>query len=236
MLPFTVVIPAYNESDKIESTVLRVKQTGLTEDIVVIDDGSSDDTKERAERAGAKVISLGRVYGVGAALRAGFHSVKSRASVIVVMAGNNKDEPKEIPKLLEALQQGADFVQGSRYLVGGRAQGGMPIYRRVATRIHPILFSFFVGKKVTESTNGFRAFRTALLEDPRIDLNQKWLDHYELEPYFLFKVITLGYSHTEVPVTKTYPPRGQTYTKMRPFSGWWSLLRPIFILGLRLRR
>jgi len=96
-------------------------------------------------------------------------------------------------------------------------------------------FQRLVAKRVTESTNGFRAFRTALLRDPRIDWRQPWLDRYELEPYLLLKTIRLGYRHTEVPVTKIYPPREIGYTKMRPFVDWWSIIRPIVYVGLGLR-
>jgi dolichol-phosphate mannosyltransferase len=101
----------------------------------------------------------------------------------------------------------------------------------IATRfVHPLLFSLATGRLVTETTNGFRAFRTTILRDPRINWRQDWLDKYELEPYLLFKVIDLGYRHREVPVTKIYPPHALGYTKMKPFSGWWSILRPVFYL------
>jgi dolichol-phosphate mannosyltransferase len=102
--------------------------------------------------------------------------------------------------------------------------------------IHPWVASLVAGKRVTDSTNGFRAFRTTLLRDPRIAWRQKWLDRYELEPYLLLKAITLGYRHVEVPVTKIYPDHQQGYTKMRPFVDWWSILRPIVYLGLGLRK
>ena len=154
---------------------------------------------------------------------------------IVICAGNNKDAPEEIPRLLDPLADGADFVQGSRYLPGAQT-GGMPVYRRLATRLHPVLFSLAARRRVSESTNGFRAFRTGLLDDPRIDLDQRWLDGYELEPYLLFKTIRLGFRTAEVPVTKVYPPKAVGYTKMRPVTGWWEMLRPILWLGLGLRR
>ena len=113
--------------------------------------------------------------------------------------------------------------------------GAMPIYRRFATRLHPALFWVITGKRVSESTNGFRAFRTSILRDERIHWRDKWLDKYELEPYLLFKAIKLGYRHTEVPVTKIYPPKRLGYTKMKAITGWWSILRPLVYLGLRLK-
>jgi dolichol-phosphate mannosyltransferase len=113
----------------------------------------------------------------------------------------------------------------------------MPFYRRLATRyMHPLLFSLLVGRRFTDTTNGFRAIRLSALADPRIDLDQRWLDQYELEPYVFYKMITLGYRVTEVPVTKIYPPHELGYTKMKPITGWWSILRPLVLLGLRLKR
>ena len=70
----------------------------------------------------------------------------------------------------------------------------------------------------------------------RIDINQIWLDKYELEPYLFYKAITLGHKVTEVPVTKIYPPKEEGYTKMKPFSGWWSILRPLVYLALRIKK
>ena len=113
----------------------------------------------------------------------------------------------------------------------------MPLYRVLATKyVHPFLFSLITGMKITDSTNGFRGMRTSILFDPRIDLNQSWLDKYELEPYLFFKAIQLGYKVKEVPVTKIYPSKEEGYSKMKPFSGWWSILRPIVFLGLRIKQ
>jgi dolichol-phosphate mannosyltransferase len=96
--------------------------------------------------------------------------------------------------------------------------------------------SRFTGERLTESTNGFRAFRLELLGDQRINLQQRWLDSYGLEVYLLWKVLKLGYRYAEVPCTKIYPPKSMGYTKMKPIVGWWSILRPIFLLGLGLRQ
>lgn len=110
------------------------------------------------------------------------------------------------------------------------------MYRRLATRLHPWLVSVLTGKRITESTNGFRAIRLSILNDPRIRLNQPWLDTYGLEVYLLWKALTLNYRHCEVPCTKTYPERRKEYTKMKPIVDWWSILRPVFLLGFGLRR
>src|SRR5262249_14916379 len=100
----------------------------------------------------------------------------------------------------------------------------------------PLLFSLAARRRVTESTNGFRAVHRRILTDGRIDLAQAWLDEYELEPYLYLRTIRLGYRTAEVPVTKIYPPRHLGQTKMKPFSGWWSILRPLVYVGLGLRQ
>jgi dolichol-phosphate mannosyltransferase len=233
-LKVVLIAPVLDEEKKIGEVVRRAPRD-IVDEVLVVDDGSKDSSPDVARSLGATVLPMGRVVGVGAALLAGFQWAKDRGfDVIVVIAGNNKDAPEEIPRLLDPIAAGADFVQGSRYLAGGRT-GGMPAYRHFATRLHPLLFSLSVGKRVSESTNGFRAFRTKLLDDPRIRLEQDWLQAYELEPYLYWKTIRLGYKTAEVPVTKIYPPKAMGYTKMKPITGWWSMLRPIVLLGLRLR-
>lgn len=231
------IIPAYNEQAKIGRVVERIDR-GVVDEVLVVDDGSTDVTASVALRHGAGVLSLGRVCGVGAALRAGLECARARRfDVAVILAGNNKDEPGEIPRLLDRVcDDGADFVVGSRYLPGGSAAGDMPLYRRWATRLHPWLMSRFAGRTLTESTNGFRAIRLSLLSDPRIRMNQRWLDGYGLEVYLLWKALHLGCHHAEVPCTKTYPRRRLGFTKMTPVIGWWSILRPVFLLGFGLRR
>jgi dolichol-phosphate mannosyltransferase len=227
---------AYNESTKIQTTVSRIL-SAVDQDVLVMDDGSSDGSMAPIRHTRATIISNETQRGIGFSMkRALLHALDHRYDVVVIMAGNNKDDPTEIPALLSPIvSEGYDFVQGSRYLKGGR-HANMPAYRKLATRLHPWLFSLAVGKWLTESTNGFRAFRTSILRDPRVDWQQPWLDRYELEPYLLFKAIRLGYRHTEVPVTKVYPPKAQGYTKMKPLIGWWSILRPIFFLGLGIKK
>jgi len=231
------IVPAHNEAAKVGCVLARIDNR-LVDAVLVVDDGSTDATAEIARRRGADVLSMHRVCGVGAALRAGFEFARTqRFELAVVLAGNNKDDPAEIPRLLDPIcDRRCDFVIGSRYLPGGSAGGEMPLYRRWATRLHPWLMGRFAGRQLTESTNGFRALRLAILDDRRIRLNQRWLDSYGLEVYLLWKVLKLGYRHAEVPCTKTYPSRRVGFTKMTPIIGWWSILRPVLWLGLGLRR
>jgi dolichol-phosphate mannosyltransferase len=228
---------AHNEAKKI-GRVLDRFTPGLVDCVAVVDDASTDETADVARSKGAVVLSHGRRSGAGAAIRTAIKYARSNAfDVLVILAGNDKDRPPEIERLLHAIvDEHCDFVQGSRYLPGGDF-GQMPAYRQVATRfVHPLLFSLIVGRRFTDTTNGFRAIRLSVLDDRRIDLDQEWLDAYELEPYLFYKMVTLGYRVKEVPVTKIYPPKELGYTKMKPITGWWSILRPLVLLGLHIKR
>lgn len=233
---------AYNEGTKIRATAERMVSAarafhGPSIDLLVMDDGSTDGSLQALRDLPLRILANQSNCGIGAAMQRVFqYALENGYDILVILAGNNKDDPAEIPRLLQPILEGrADFVQGSRFLAGG-AHRSMPLYRRFATRLHPLLFSLAAGKRVTESTNGFRAFRTALLGDPRVHWRQDWLDRYELEPYVLFQAIKLGYRHLEVPVTKVYPGKKIGYTKMKPLSGWWSILRPVVLLGLGLKK
>ena len=228
---------AYNEGEKIKRTISRHPKNRAY-DLLVMDDGSNDGALESISKEGWIHLRNEKNQGIGSAMKRVFdYAMEKEYDVLVIEAGNDKDDPLEIPRLLEPIETDrADFVQGSRFLPGG-GYGKTPVYRILATKlVHPVLFSIFVGKHVTETTNGFRAFRVKILRDERINWRQDWLDKYELEPYLLFRAIRLGYRHCEVPVTKIYPPRKQGYTKMKPITGWWSILRPVVYLGLRIKK
>ncbi len=230
-------IPAYDEESKIGDVVRRVPRD-IVDEVLVVDDGSTDGTVQVARDLGATVVSLGSVRGVGVAILTSFHYAQEHGyDVVVLLAGNNKDSPEEITRLLDPIcDEGMDFVIGSRFLEGGGYGGDMPLYRKLATRLHPLLVSFFCRRWITESTNGFRGIRVSIFEDERIDLEQEWLEHYELEVYLLMKVLKLGYGHREVPCTKIYPPKKLGITKMRPVLDWWNILWPVFLVGLGVRK
>jgi dolichol-phosphate mannosyltransferase len=236
--PRVVAMPVtFNEERKIGSVLDRFHE-GDVDQVVVVDDGSTDGTPDTIASRGAGILRHPSRRGVGAAIRTGLDWARANAfDIAVIVAGNDKDRPQEIPRLLKPIvEDGHHLVQGSRYLPGG-SFGNMPAYRRVATQaLHPFLLSALTRRRITDSTNGFRAIRLDLLDDARINLHQEWLDGYELEPYLLYKALTLGYRVCEVPVTKIYPSAELGYTKMKPIVGWWEMLSPLVMLATGLRR
>lgn len=228
-----VIIPLYNERGA--AAELARRMPSCVASTFVVDDGSTDGGDVMAERAGATVIRHGRNRGIGAAIRSGLAAAaKDGCDVVVVMAGNGKDRPEEIPLLLEKIDAGYDYVQGSRFARGGRSVN-LPFFRGVLIRAFTAAFRLLTGFSGTDVTNGFRAYRLALLHDPRIRIQQEWLDRYELEYYLHWKFIVLGYRVCEVAVSKTYPARRRNYSKIRPFVDWWHMVRPLLLLALHLR-
>lgn len=230
-----VAVFAYNEGERIKET-LRKHPQNRNYDLLVMNDGSTDGSVKKTP-PNTKILSNFKNEGVGSAMKKVFlYALKNNYDVIVIQAGNNKDDAAEIPRLLKPIfDNEADFVQGSRFLNGGDYHN-MPKLRILATKfIHPLLVSMAVGKKVTESTNGFRAFRVNILKNSNIYWRQKWLGKYELEPYLLYQTIKNGYKHLEVPVSKVYP-KGWGYSKMTPLISWWSIVRPIIYLWLGIKK
>jgi dolichol-phosphate mannosyltransferase len=228
-----VVIPLYNEGAAAADLARRMPHVVAT--TFVVDDGSTDGGDALAERAGATIVRHGRNRGIGAAIRSGLDAaVADRCDVVVVMAGNGKDRPEEIPLLLAKIDEGYDYVQGSRFARGGHSVN-LPFARGLLIRAFTVGFRLLTGFAGSDVTNGFRAYRLSVLDDPRIRVHQPWLDRYELEYYVHWKVITLGYRICEIPVSKTYPARRHSYSKIRPVVDWWHIVRPVLLLALHVR-
>lgn len=228
------IVPAFNESGKIGAVVRKVPRR-YAACVIVVDDCSSDDTADEARAAGAERVLRHPVNrGVGAGIRTGLVAAREAGFDFgVILSGDDQHDPEELPRVLLPLFAGeADLVQGSRWLPGG-ATPGIPADRLWLTRLYPMLFRWASGYPSTDGTNGFRAFRLAMLDDPRIRLGQAWLDRYELEPYLLYQAVRCGYRVREVPVTVRYHDRGTT--KMRRFRDGWRILRPLVYLRLGLR-
>ncbi len=228
------IIPVYNEDSHIGG-VLEKFEPGLVNEIVVINDGSTDDMAAILARSDATVITHEQRTGVGKALRDGLNYLREHGfDAAVVLAGNGKDDPREIPLLTGQLISGeADYVQGSRFLSGGSYMN-LPRARHAMIRSYTGVWFIALGRKLTDVTNGFRAYRLSLLDDPRINLDQPWLDTYEFEYYLHYKVISLGYKFREVGVSKNYPTR-KKYSKIVPLLDWWSIIKPIVVLRLGIR-
>lgn len=152
----TVVLPAFNEEVSIGSMVFLTKS--YCDNVIVVDDGSSDRTEEIARNAGAHVIVHEVNKGKGAALETGFTAaVGIGADIIVTMDSDGQHNPADIPRIVAPIIDGtAEMVNGSRYL--SRSDKNTPAYRRIGQKVLDTATNINSGLKVTDSQSGFRAF------------------------------------------------------------------------------
>jgi len=208
-------------------------------DVLLVNDGSTDDTSELLKQYKFNVLEHTTNKGLGAAIKTAIgYAIRNHYDVIVLMAGNGKDNPQEIPNLVKPiLEQGCDYVQGSRFLKGG-GWDNLPPSRYIMIRTYAILLSTIFGTAITDPLNGFRAYRLDILNDKRINIWQDWLDHYELETYLNLNVLRFKYKYREVAVSKLYPSRRKKvkYSHVRPFIDWWSIIRPHVLISLRIKK
>jgi len=152
MLKVSVVLPAKNESSAIAQTLAQIQQLQLTHEIIVVNDGSTDQTKQVAESAGAKVVSHPYSKGNGAAIKTGART--ATGDIIVFMDADGQHDPNDIPRLLEKIEQGYDLVVAARQK-GSQASMG----RSIANTLYNNLATYMTEHKVEDLTSGFRAVR-----------------------------------------------------------------------------
>lgn len=218
-----LLIPAYNEEGKIGS-VLRKVPRKIVDEVVVVNDGSTDKTEKEILENGGTVITFKENMGLGPAFKALFdYAQKKKYDIALIVGGDDQDDPREIPQFLKMLvDEKYDMVQGSRYL--GKTED-MPLIRWLTTKAYSFLFSLVAGKWVTDASTGYKGFWVKLLDT--IDFSAPWLDHkYGIEQYFLMQTIKKGYKIKEIPVTK-YFPLEKGYSKMSLFKDWYTMCRPI---------
>ena len=157
------VIPAYNEG----KTITKVLEATIpnVDKIIVIDDGSIDDTYEKAVEIATHVISNGTNKGFGIALKKGVEkAMQIGADWIVALDADGEHNPQEIPKLLNAAKQkNADVVLGSRFLRNGEAVK-MPFIKRASNAISTLMFMLLYRVKLTDSQSGFRVYKRRVFE------------------------------------------------------------------------
>jgi glycosyltransferase involved in cell wall biosynthesis len=152
-----IIIPAYNEELSIASVIKEVQGLKAGYDIVVVNDGSSDRTREEAKRAGARVLQLPINLGIGGAMQTGFrYAVRTDYDCAVQVDGDGQHPANEIPRLVSVIAAGgADVAIGSRFLEKKGFQSTFS--RRLGIRYFQFLHQVLARVRVTDSTSGFRA-------------------------------------------------------------------------------
>jgi glycosyltransferase involved in cell wall biosynthesis len=231
--PWCIVIPVINEGERIKSLLSRMaalKIDGIA-DIIIVDGGSTDGSLELESLEQKGVRGLLVKIGPGklsAQLRCAYAFVLDQGyQGVVTIDGNDKDDPEAIPRFIDALKQGADFVQASRFIAGGIAEN-TPKSRDFAIRfIHAPMLSLFSGFRWTDTTQGFRAYSRKMLLDTQIAPFRDVFVTYELLAYLSYRAPKLGYRCLELPTIRRYP-KGEVPTKISSFKGNLSVLQVLF--------
>ncbi|MFN3134791.1 MAG: glycosyltransferase family 2 protein [Candidatus Kryptonium sp.] len=196
MSSICAVIPAYNAERTIKVLVERVKKFIPSEDIVVVDDGSTDMTSAIAFDCGVNVLKHGKNYGKGRALRTGFEfAMSNNYDAVLTLDADLQHDPDEIPKFWGKFNEGFDIVIGNRM----KNLKSMPVERIFSNKITSFLISLRTGRKIPDSQCGFRLIKRSVIE--KISVKS---DGFSFESEFLIKALLAGFKVGFVEVKTIY--------------------------------
>ena len=232
MFKTLVVLPTYQEAENILEVLRQVRAVLPGADILVIDDSSPDGTSGLAKAAaldlgGIDVLVRPEKAGLGGAYRTGFREATDRGyQVLVEMDSDLSHDPSALPSLLTAIDEGADMAIGSRYVPGGEILN-WPVHRRLLSRYGNRYSSFVLRLDVSDTTSGFRAYRTDILG--RMGVDGIRADGYAFHIEMVYRLVKAGGRVVERPIT--FRDRDRGVSKMSPrivvealaLTTWWGL-------------
>ncbi len=235
---YCICIPIINEGERIQKELERAKKYGVDKlaDIILCDGGSVDGSTESEKLKELDVNTLLIKQDVGkqgAQLRMGFYFALQRGyEGIITIDGNNKDSIEDVPKFIKKLEEGYDFIQGSRFIKGGQ-EVNTPFIRLLSVKlIHAPIISLTAKKRFTDTTNAYRAYSKKYLTHPEVKPLRDIFMTYELLAFLSVKASQLHLKTCEVPVKREYPKKGKTPTKISFFKGNSELMK-ILIRNMR---
>ena len=223
----SVVIPVYNEVKTIQEIIRRVQETGLADEILVVDDGSTDGSRELlaeiSQTGAVKVIYHERNQGKGKAVRTGIENASG--DLIIVQDADLEYDPREYPNLLRPIQEGiADVVYGSRFLGAGRRP--VLFWNMVANKILTLVTNILYNNILTDMETGYKLFRRQIVQNMTLHARG-----FEFEPEFTAKILKSKVRVYEVPIT--FNPRdyaeGKKIKMKDAFIAMWTLIKYRFV-------
>lgn len=220
---FCLVIPVINEGSRIQKQLKQLAKENIPIDLVVADGGSTDGSLEESflQEVGVNAILTKTGPGkLSAQLRMAYAwCIQKNYDGIVTIDGNGKDGLEGVAAMIAKLQDGYDYVQGSRYLPGGSCEN-TPFVRTIANRfIHAPLLSLSGRYWFTDTTNGFRAYSVKFLLHPKVQPFRSVFMNYELLFYLTARAGQLNMHICQIPVRRDYPSDGVIPSKIRGIRG-----------------
>lgn len=194
----SIVIPVYNEEGNIGNLIKKINlKLNRDDELIIVDDGSEDNTRQEIQSQNCKLISLEKNMGKGAAMKAGIDNAK--CELIVFMGGDGQDNPDEIDILLEGIEEGYDYVIGSRFIGNYKEQryskkAILPI-NEFGNKSLTFFINFLFGQNITDSQSEFKCFKSNKLKELKLETNR-----YEIETEILIRSFRKGFKIKEVPV------------------------------------
>ncbi|MBM3124173.1 MAG: glycosyltransferase family 2 protein [Chloroflexi bacterium] len=226
-MKLSVIIPVYNEVGSISEILKRLRATKLPREIVVVDDGSKDGTRDILKkldgRNGVRVLLHERNQGKGAAVRTGMKA--ARGDILIIQDADLEYDPRDISDLLVPIKEGvADVVYGSRFL--GRAHRVTMFWHMVANRTLTLMTNILYNTILTDMETGYKVFRREVIKGMTIRSNS-----FNFEPEFTAKILKRNYRIFEVPIT--FNPRDYSQGKNPKlhdaFEAVWTLIKYRFV-------
>ncbi len=226
-MKLSVIIPVYNEVTSIEEIVRRVQATGRASEIVVVDDGSTDGTREVLARldghGNVRVLFHEKNRGKGAAIRTGLQV--AQGDVLLIQDADLEYDPRDYPVLLQPIEEGiADVVYGSRFLGGPRRV--VMFWHMVANKLLTMLTNILYDTILSDMETGYKVFRREVIQDMPLRANR-----FDFEPEFTAKVLKRRYRIFEVPIS--FNPRdysqGKKIKLRDAFEAVWTLIKYRFV-------
>ena len=226
-MTLTVLIPVYNERSTIHEIMARVHETHLADEIILVDDGSTDGTrdmlKELDGKNGVRVILHERNQGKGAAVRTGIKA--ATGDIVLIQDADLEYDPRDYPKLLQPIEEGiADVVYGSRFL--GAPRRVAMFWHMIANKLLTLMTNILYNTILTDMETGYKVFRREIIAD--IPLHAR---RFEFEPEFTAKILKRGVRIFEVPIS--FNPRdyeeGKKIGISDAFEAIWALLKYRFV-------
>jgi len=222
----------YNQIEELPQVLEELKQQPLPCDtLLMVNNGSSDGSEKLVRESGYPYLEIPKNLGVGYSYIVAIDwAIEHGYDLFGTIASNGKMLPSEMSRVMEPVLTGtADYVTGSRFMEGGSSPN-LPTFRKNSIPMVNHFVRALTGAKLTDATCGYRAFKLSIIKQAGFDWHKEWMYTYGFE-YYLYAKILLdgGIRWTEVPVTMRYPAAGKRYSKIKPFKGWYEMLRPFVI-------